>query len=129
MIKEMSVYRDLGDTAPELHAALSLIVGWLLVFRTNTAHARWWEARTLWGALINASRNLALKVSRLGSISSDDKQAVKRLIIDFPVALKLHLRQEPAPQVLMSALSTQSGLNALITLWPNQSLSIVRMCR
>ncbi len=43
MVKEMSIYHEMGDTAPELHAALSLIVGWLLVFRTNTAHARWWE--------------------------------------------------------------------------------------
>ncbi len=107
MVKELSPYRDVGDTAPELHAALSLIVGWLLVFRTNTAHARWWEARTLWGALINASRNLSLKVSRLGSISADDKQRVRQLIIDFALALKLHLRQEPAAQGLMSTLSTQ----------------------
>ncbi len=108
MVKEMSIYHEMGDTAPELHAALSLIVGWLLVFRTNTAHARWWEARTLWGALVNASRNLALKVARLGSISTTDKQVVRHLIIDFAMALKLHLRQEPAAQSFMSGLSTQS---------------------
>lgn len=108
MAKELSSFRDMGDTAPELHAALSLIVGWLLVFRTNTAHARWWEARTLWGALINASRNLALKVSRLGSVSANDKQLVRQLIIDFAIALKLHLRQEPAAQSVIDALSTQN---------------------
>lgn len=107
MVKEMSAYRDVGDTAPELHAALSLIVGWLLVFRTNTAHARWWEARTLWGALINASRNLALKVSRLGNVPANDKQLVRQLIIDFAIALKRHLRQEPAAEVQFSGLSTQ----------------------
>lgn len=107
MIKEMSPYHDMGDAAPELHAALSLIVGWLLVFRTNTAHARWWEARTLWGALINASRNLALKVSRLGSVTANDKHLARQLIIDFAMALKLHLRQEPAAQMLMKALSTR----------------------
>ena len=107
MVKEMSVYRDVGDTAPELHAALSLIVGWLLVFRTNTAHARWWEARTLWGALINASRNLALKVARLGNVPADDKQVVRQLIIDFAIALKRHLRQEPAAPVQLNGLSTQ----------------------
>lgn len=107
MIKEMSPYHAMGDTAPELHAALSLIVGWLLVFRTNTAHARWWEARTLWGALINASRNLALKVSRLGSVTANDKHLARQLIIDFAMALKLHLRQEPAAQMLMKALSTR----------------------
>lgn len=109
MIKEMSRFRDLGDTAPELHAALSLIVGWLLVFRTNTAHARWWEARTLWGALINASRNLGLKVSRLGSIPAEDKQRIGRLIVDFARALKLHLRQEPAAKEVMSSLNAQNA--------------------
>jgi putative membrane protein len=45
--------------------ALALFLG----FRTNAAYARWWEARTLWGALINASRSLArvtLSFSRSG---------------------------------------------------------------
>ena len=108
MAKELSAYRDVGDTAPELHAALSLIVGWLLVFRTNTAHARWWEARTLWGGLINASRNLALKVSRLGNVPAEDKGSVCRLIIDFAIALKRHLRQEPAAPLPVCGLSSQS---------------------
>lgn len=35
--------------------ALSL----MLVFRTNTAYARWNEARTLWGGVINNCRNVA----------------------------------------------------------------------
>lgn len=101
MVKEMSPYHTWGDTAPEFHAALSLIVGWLLVFRTNTAHARWWEARTLWGNLVNATRNLSMKISRLGSIPYQDMHRVKELIIDFPVALKLHLRAEPAAKQIL----------------------------
>src|SRR3546814_18696233 len=35
--------------------AIALFMG----LRTNEAYERWWEARTLWGALINASRSLA----------------------------------------------------------------------
>src|SRR3546814_6061443 len=35
--------------------AIALFMG----FRTTAAYARWLEARTLWGALINASRRLA----------------------------------------------------------------------
>jgi putative membrane protein len=42
-------------TVTVLGAALSI----LLAFRTNSAYARWWEARTLWGALVNSSRSLA----------------------------------------------------------------------
>lgn len=42
------------------NAVLSFNIGFtlLLVFRTNTAHDRFWEGRQLWGALINTSRNL-----------------------------------------------------------------------
>src|SRR5262245_39383540 len=38
------------------------MLGLLLAFRVNAAYARWWEARQLWGQLVNESRNLALKV-------------------------------------------------------------------
>jgi putative membrane protein len=52
LLKQISV-PDMTVTV--LGAALSI----LLVFRTNSAYARWWEARTLWGALVNSSRSLA----------------------------------------------------------------------
>ena len=39
--KEYSSYKEYGDSPSELHAALSLTLGWLLVFRTNAAYARW----------------------------------------------------------------------------------------
>ncbi|TDI67581.1 MAG: hypothetical protein E2O86_08865 [Bacteroidetes bacterium] len=37
-----------------LGTAISLILG----FRTNSAYHRWWEARKIWGAIINDSRTL-----------------------------------------------------------------------
>ncbi|QDZ23615.1 hypothetical protein HOP50_11g61550 [Chloropicon primus] len=33
----------------------------ILSFRVNQAYNRWWEARTLWGAMINDTRDMALK--------------------------------------------------------------------
>ena len=36
-------------------SAIGIIVG----FRNNSAYLRWWEARTLWGAIVNNSRSLA----------------------------------------------------------------------
>jgi ion channel-forming bestrophin family protein len=38
------------------------ILGSLLVLRTNSGLDRWWEARKLWGGIINESRNLAIIV-------------------------------------------------------------------
>jgi ion channel-forming bestrophin family protein len=41
-----------------LGSALALFLG----FRNNNAYNRWWEARTLWGAMVNASRSFAREV-------------------------------------------------------------------
>jgi hypothetical protein len=38
--------------------ALSL----LLVFRTNSSYDRWWEARKLWGGVVNRSRDIVRQV-------------------------------------------------------------------
>ena len=37
-------------------AIMGTVIGLILAFRTNSAYARWWEARTLWGAIVNDSR-------------------------------------------------------------------------
>jgi putative membrane protein len=52
-----------GDRSAEAVVA-GIIFGWLLSFRTQTAYARWWDARSLWGQLVNDSRNLFLKAGQ-----------------------------------------------------------------
>lgn len=91
--KEYSAFREWGDTPSDVHAALSLVLGWLLVFRTNTAYSRWWEARTLWGSLVNASRNLAIKLSSFANLRADEEELVERPLREFPSALMQHLRR------------------------------------
>lgn len=80
-----------------------IVMGLLLVFRTNTAYDRWWEARKLWGQLTNDSRNLALKVRALVPAHPLQKERFGELIISFAFALKHHLRNttpdEPLPSV------------------------------
>ena len=39
-------------------SAIGIIVG----FRNNSAYSRWWEARTLWGSIVNNSRSLGRQV-------------------------------------------------------------------
>ncbi|RNI30643.1 bestrophin family protein [Rufibacter latericius] len=41
---------------------LGTILSLLLAFRSNQAYDRWWEARTLWGAIVNDSRTLTRQV-------------------------------------------------------------------
>jgi len=40
----------------------SIVLGLMLVFRTNTAYERFWEGRKFWGTLINNVRNLARQI-------------------------------------------------------------------
>lgn len=95
VFKEYSAYQNYGDSPSQIHAALSMCLGCLLVFRINAAYARWWEARTLWGCLINCSRNLALKVSVLAAPAPGEAADFARLQIAFPRALTDYLRKLP----------------------------------
>jgi ion channel-forming bestrophin family protein len=69
-----------------------VVLGFLISFRNNHAYDRWWEARKLWGQLINENRNLCLKVKTLAGIEDEDRAAVGHLIIVFCHLLKDHLR-------------------------------------
>ncbi|MCE9673650.1 hypothetical protein LY474_38185 [Myxococcus stipitatus] len=44
---------------------LAAALGVLLGFRNNSAYDRWWEARTLWGGVVNWSRSFARQVLTL----------------------------------------------------------------
>jgi len=69
-----------------------IILGLLLVFRTNSAYERWWEGRKLWGQLVNDSRNFTMKIRALDGIRHADKTRLGELIVSFAYALKHHLR-------------------------------------
>jgi putative membrane protein len=86
------VLRPAGIPFPALdhlgHTVLGVSLGMLIVFRTNTSYSRFWEARSHWGSLVNASRNLA----RGGAVYAGSAAELSRLITAFAIALKEHLR-------------------------------------
>ena len=43
-------------------ALLGTVISLLLAFRSNQAYDRWWEARIIWGAIVNDSRTLVRQV-------------------------------------------------------------------
>jgi putative membrane protein len=89
---DLYVLGDVETVGAEFHGFLGLILGTLLVFRTNTSYDRWWEGRKLWGQLVNDCRNLAIKVQTCVRAEAADKQRLGRWLIDFARALKGHLR-------------------------------------
>lgn len=84
-------------------------LGVILGFRINVGYARWWEARTLWGRIVNYSRCVARQA--VAYISVDDQpqdrgqiQDTQRRIVYYQIAyinsLRCQLRgQDPLPEL------------------------------
>ncbi|MBL0357760.1 MAG: hypothetical protein IPP72_13135 [Chitinophagaceae bacterium] len=80
---------------PVMHSLLGFAISMLLVFRTNTAYDRWWEGRKLWGALVNNSRNFAMKLSvMLPESEKEQRIFFRKTIPAFAYALFNHLKAE-----------------------------------
>lgn len=87
-------------------AILGSALAIFIAFRNNSAYSRWWEARTLWGGIVNSSRVLArLLITFTNSHahqpqydetrSQQFKQELVYLAIAWAHALRLHLRPQP----------------------------------
>ncbi|MBW6528492.1 hypothetical protein KZ813_16740 [Sphingomonas sp. RHCKR7] len=93
--------------------AIALFMG----FRTNAAYARWWEARTLWGALINASRSLARVTRSLGFGDPDGDRLVEVVVrrqIAFAQALRCQLRGESPRSEIARMIGASGASMALL---------------
>ena len=78
---------------PTILSLLGIILGLLMVFRTNTAYDRWWEGRKLWGQLTNVSRALARQVNALLPAGDGPRRSTYAdLLATYPPALVQRLR-------------------------------------
>jgi putative membrane protein len=105
------------------HIPLSLFgsaIGIILAFRNQSAYGRWWEARTLWGALVNNSRSWGRQVTTAMVPVSDAERGEleamqQRMVyhqIAYVIALRQHLRGlEPWEEI--TPLLKESEVNAL----------------
>jgi putative membrane protein len=82
------------DWGAESTVLNGLVLGFLLSFRNNHAYDRWWEARKLWGQLVNDSRNLCLKVGALADLGAAERQEIAGSVISFARALERTLRSK-----------------------------------
>ncbi|WP_199117289.1 bestrophin family protein [Pedobacter sp. ASV28] len=74
---------------------LGTAIAFFIGFNNNQAYDRWWEARKVWGGLVNDSRSYARSLLSYVPPSEDNDKIVTRMIrrhIAFLYALKANLR-------------------------------------
>lgn len=92
-------------------AILGTVISLLLAFRSNQAYDRWWEARIVWGAIVNDSRSFARQVlTFIGNLyetgpTGELKERLIKRQIAWNYALKRSLRKQDPLQEIKRLLS------------------------
>jgi putative membrane protein len=96
-----------------------------VAFRNQSSYGRWWEARTIWGGIVNNSRIFARQIIAnadnalaIGKATAESVAAFKQEMvyrqIAFAHALRLHLRMQENWEELSHLLSEQEYKTLLI---------------
>ncbi len=87
-------------------ALLGTVIALLLGFRSNQAYDRWWEARHIWGTIVNDSRTVARQITSFmpaddesGMVNDFTRQFIRRQIA-WCYSLGRHLRGQHAAKGL-----------------------------
>lgn len=75
---------------------LGTALAFFIAFNSNQAYGRWWEARIVWGGIVNESRTWARQCMHLigPEVSTPTINRLVRRHLAFVLALKAHLRNE-----------------------------------
>ncbi|WP_207429385.1 bestrophin family protein [Pedobacter sp. SYSU D00535] len=82
-----------------LGIALSILMG----FRVSSAYERWWEARKIWGSVVNNSRSLARQLITFTHESAISQELVYALVyrqIAFVHSMACRLREQDAAALI-----------------------------
>jgi len=92
-------------------AILGTVISLLLGFRSNQAYDRWWEARQIWGAVVNDSRTLARQVLSFteSQYEEDEVTQMRQRMIRRQIAWCYALGQS------LRRLNATSGLDKFIS--------------
>lgn len=86
-----------------------LIMGLILVFRINSGYDRWWEARKLWGNVVNQTRNLTILLVNYTKQGPDDWiHKTTNMISALPYLMKDHLREQTNLQSVSDLLDVKN---------------------
>ena len=118
---------------------LGSVISILVAFRNTTSYARWWEARTLWGSIVNNSRSwgrqITTTIRRSANTPLDEIEATQRKMVYYQIAwvhaLRQHLRKlEPWNEIEpflspeeMTKLRREKNIPVAIQQWQSVALS------
>lgn len=91
------------------HEVGGVLLSLLLVMRTNVGYERWWEARKLWGGIVNQSRNLVLMALAHGPADRRWREQIVRWTIAFAYTSKAGLRGDKEAPELRSILDAEQA--------------------
>ena len=103
--------------APSLPLTLfGTVLALFLGARSSSAYQRWWEGRTLWGAMINASRSLARMARNYlpGEEARDLRRSIVLRQVAYVHALRCQLRRQPVDAEVLRFLSRGEAEPALV---------------
>lgn len=123
------IFFDGENRIGQFHLLFSFCLTIVIGFRINVAYSRWWEARGLWGSLVNNMRSFTLKLHAYIDLASD--MELKTCLFIFADVLKLHLYNEvEAAQKVLSdnniPVTNQQNIPLLLLKYMNSSVAKYR---
>ena len=96
------------------NVSYNLVLGLLLVFRTNSAYDRFWEGRKAWGMITASIRSLGhliwVAIAEVEPKDREHKISALRLLVACAIAIKLQLRQQPVNSELEPLMTQEQFL-------------------
>lgn len=95
------------DISIQIATTLGIAISILLSYKINQSYNRWWEARTIWGAIVNDSRSLILQLQLYINSENEYVTKISHYQIGWCRALERSLRKQDILAVLENLLSEE----------------------
>jgi ion channel-forming bestrophin family protein len=109
----------------QIPAFLGTAISVILSFKLNQSYDRWWEARRIWGSIVNDSRNLVLQLQSFVFDNNDDIRKITFRQIAWCYSLGQSLRGLD-PLTKLDSFLTAEDINK-ITRHKNKPLAILQL--
>lgn len=95
-----------------------------LILRTNAGYDRWWEARRLWGGIVNQCRNLAITGLSYGPEDPQWRDRLVRWTATFPWVAKAALQGQALPSSVDNLVGNEDARRLAAASHPPSAVAI-----